>query len=483
MTRIKFLTQENIDEIHEASIEVLGNTGILIKNRAVCELLKNAGCELESSVVRIPSDIIDRCLKSVPRKFYLHNRAGSKKLAVGGDDVHYNPGSSALNIIDRETGILRPAKTKDLTELVHLVDSLEFIRLQSTAVVANDAPVSISDLYRLYIILKNSPKPIVTGAFNQEGLLDMIRLLEAAVGGPKELASNPRAIFDCCPSSPLMWSEETSQNLVDCAKHGVPAAIVPAPQIGANSPVTLSGTLIQSNAEILSGVVISQTVSAGAPIVYGGAISAFDMKYALTRTAGLEAQMAACGAAEIGKHYGIPTHAYLGVSDAKAVDAQAGLESGLGIVLAALARINIVSGPGMLAFENGQSLEKLVVDNDLCGAAYRLIEGIEMDNGAIVSALIDSVGPAGHFLSQKHTREHFRKEHFMPSDVIDRQTPESWQKSGSRDAYTRAHEIVEKILKEHQPTPLPEAADASLDEVLKSIAKRHGLSLSHIPTT
>ncbi|MHA1960393.1 MAG: trimethylamine methyltransferase family protein [Candidatus Thorarchaeota archaeon] len=482
LTRIAFLSTDQIKEIHSSSLTVLEKTGVLMKNAAVMELLSDIGCEVDSRTVRIPAHVVEDCLKRVPREFSLYSRDGSDKMVVGGDNVYFNPGSSAVNFIDRETGVLRPATSGDLTELVHLVDSLAYIRFQSTAIVANDVPDPISDLYRIYVILKHSPKPIVTGAFTKEGLLDMIRLLEIVAGGSEELARSPRAVFDCCPSSPLMWSDETSQNLIDCAKHRIPAAIVPAPQIGANSPVTLSGTLIQSNAEILSGVVISQTVNAGAPIAYGGATSAFDMKYAVTRTAGLEAMMVACGAAEIGKHYGIPTHAYLGVSDSKVLDAQSGAESGLGIALAALARINIVSGPGMLAFENGQSLEKLVLDNDLCGAAYRLIEGFEMDDGALVSSLIDSVGPAGHFLGEKHTREHFRREHFMPSDVFDRHTPESWKKSGSKDANVRAIARVEKLLKEHEPTPLPEDIDESLDEVLKSIVMRHGLSFEGIPT-
>ena len=303
----------------------------------------------------------------------------------------------------------------------------------------------------------------------------MKRMLEAAVGGSEELAQAPRAIFDCCPSSPLMWSDVTCQNLIDCARFSIPAEIVPAPQMGATSPVSVAGTLVQSNAEFLSGVVISQTVAPGAPIIYGGSPAAFDMRYCTARLGAIEAMVEACAAAEMGKHYGVPTHAYLGLSDSKAVDAQSGLESGLGIILAALAGVNIVSGPGMLACENCQSLEKLVVDNEICGMAYRLVEGVTVNAAAMAADVITKVGPGGHFLAEKHTRENLMKERFIPSDVICRLTPDSWRKSGSKDIVDRAKETVDRLLEEHAPTPLPPEAEDRLDEVFKEILARYSL--------
>jgi trimethylamine--corrinoid protein Co-methyltransferase len=266
MPRISYLSRNDIEAIHAASLEVLEGTGVLVKNPNAVELLERAGCRVEAQVVHIPPSLVEECLKKAPSSIGLHMRDGDGSLEVGGDNVIYNPGSAVIYFLDRDTGEMRRGLTRDLVQLVRLVDALEYVQAQSTAIVPADVSDVISDLYRLYIILKNSPKPIVTGAFTKEGLIDMKRMLEAVVGGPEELANAPRAIFDVCPSSPLMWSDVTCQNLIDCAKHGIPAEIISAPEMGATSPVSISGSLVQSNAEFLSGFVISQTVVSGAPM-------------------------------------------------------------------------------------------------------------------------------------------------------------------------------------------------------------------------
>ena len=475
MPRIRFLSRSDVETIHSASLEVLEKTGVMVKNPDAVKLLKDVGCRVESQVVQIPTSVVEACLKTAPSSIALHMRDGNGSFQVGGDRVVYNPGSAAIYYIDRDSGEMRRALSQDLIELVRLVDALDHIHAQSTAMVPADVPDAISDLYRLYIILKNSSKPIVTGAFTKEGLLDMKRMLEVVVGSAEELARAPRAIFDCCPSSPLMWSDVTCQNLIDCAEHGIPAEIISAPQMGATSPVSIAGTLVQSNAEFLSGFVISQTVASGAPVVYGGSPVAFDMRCCTAPDGAVESMIATCAAAEIGKHYGLPTNAYLGLTDSKVVDAQNGFESGLGIFLAALTRVNIVSGPGMIATESCQSLEKLVMDNEICGMAYRLIDGVSLEGPALAADVIAKVGPGGHFLAEKHTRENLMREQFMPSGVFCRLTPDSWRNSGSKNSVDRAKEMVDKLLTEHVPKPLPPDAEERLDRVFKEILARHGL--------
>ena len=481
MVDFQLLSKGDTEEIHGASLEVLMNTGVMVKNDSALKLLKDAGCAIEGNIVRMPSSLVEESIKKTPPSFPLSTRDGDKTYNVGGSNVIYNPGSAAIFFIDRQSGEMRRAFTKDFLDLVRLTDALEYIHAQSTAMVPGDVPEIVSDLYRLYVILENSTKPIITGAFTKEGLLDMKKMLEVVVGGPEELRKSPRAIFDCCPSSPLMWSDVTCQNLIDCAEHGIPAEIIPAPQMGATSPVSIAGTLVEANAEFLSGTVISQLVAPGAPVIYGGSPSAFDMKHLTARLGAVEAVMTACASAEMGKFYEIPTHGYLGLSDSKAVDGQSSFESGMGILLAALTGVNIVSGPGMQASENCQSLEKLVIDNEYCGAAYRLIQGITVDDVSLATDVIGKVGPGGHFLAEKHTRENLRKERFMPSNVLDRLSPDAWGKAGSKDITSRAQEIANKILKEYEPDPLSNVEAQLLKETLKGILERHGLSLSCLP--
>lgn len=481
MVNFRLLNKSNIYDIHASSLEILEKAGIIVKNKPALKILKEAGCDIESNLVKIPSGLVEETLKKVGSSFKLYSRDGESSLRVGGNNVIFNPGSSAIFYSDQKSGEMRRATSNDFKELVRLTDALEYIHAQSTALVPSDVSEEISDLYRLYIILKNSTKPIITGAFTIEGLTHMKNMLEIIVGGKQELREKPRAIFDCCPSSPLMWSDVTCQNLLDCAEYGIPAEIIPAPQMGATSPVTIAGTLVEANAEFLSGVVISQLAESGTPIVYGGSPSVFDMRYLTARLGAIESVMTACASAEMGKHYNVPTHGYLGLSDSKTSDGQGAFESSMGILLSALSGVNIVSGPGMQASENCQSLEKLVLDNELCGSAYRLLKGIRVDEISLASEVIIKVGPGGHFLAEKHTRENLQKEQYMPSEVIDRLSPDAWLKSGSKDSSHRARERANRILRDHKPKPLSSSTEALLESVMKEILRSYSLNSSHLP--
>jgi len=471
---LRLLTATDIESIHNASLRILEKTGVVVKNAEALNLLKKSGCEVESQekTVRIPKSLVKECLRKTRPIIKLHSRDGKSELEIGRNNTVFNPGSSAVYFSDHLTGEIRQPFSKDLVQLVRLVDALKYIQAQSTAMVPSEVPEEIGDLYRLYLVLKNTTKPTITGAFTKQGLIDMKRLLEVVVGKDK-IANKPLAIFDCCPSSPLMWSDTTCQNLIDCARFNLQAEIIPAPQMGATSPVTLAGTLVQFNAEFLSGLVISQTAKPGAPVIYGGSPTTFDMKYLSSRLGSIENIMTACAAAQIAKHYELPCHAYLGLSDSKMIDAQCGIESGVGTTLAALAGVNVVSGPGMLIFENCQSLEKLVIDNDICGMALRFIEGINTNLEALALNVISKVGPGGHYLGESHTLKWFDKEQLMPSDVIDRSTLEATRKQKPKELLARARETVDKILNEHVPEPLPVDTEDDLKEALIEIANRY----------
>jgi len=253
------LADDDIKKIHDDSLRILEKTGVIIRNSEALNMLKNSGChvDLDKKTAHIPAHIVKECLSKTHPTIKLYHRDGKNQLEIGRNNVVFNPGSSAVYFNDHESGKIRQPFALDLVHLVRLVDALNHIQAQSTALVPSEVPEAIGDLYRLYLVLKNSPKPMITGAFTKQGLVEMKRLLEVVVGGEDALRSKPMAIFDCCPSSPLMWSDTTCQNLIDCARFGLPAEIIPAPQMGATSPATLAGTLVQFNAEFLSGLVIS----------------------------------------------------------------------------------------------------------------------------------------------------------------------------------------------------------------------------------
>ena len=323
--------------------------------------------------------------------------------------------------------------------------------------------------------LHTTRKPVVTGAFAVGTWHVMKDLLVAVAGSEEALAARPLAVFDVCPSPPLLWSEITCENLMDCARYRVPAQLVSMPLAGATGPATLLGSVVQHTAENLSGVTIHQVTQPGAPIVWGGSPAAFDMRSGTTPMGAIETMMIDCAYAEVGKYLHLPTHAYLGMSDAKLVDAQCGLESGMGAVLGALTGINMISGPGMLDFESCFSLEKLVLDAEIVGMAKRLVAGLAEREMPLALEIIRQVGHAGNFLSTRHTRRWFREELFIPSPVIDRAFRREWEGSGGRDANARAHERVEALIASYEPFALPREVAQELDRLTVRAARACGL--------
>jgi trimethylamine--corrinoid protein Co-methyltransferase len=408
----------------------------------------------------------------------MYDRDGEKEYIVGGDEVHFDPGSTAVTILDSETEQERKAITDDLVRFARLTDCLEHIHFQSTGIISTDIPGAVSDSYRMFIGLQYCKKPIVTGTFQIEGFQPMHKMLVAIRGSKQNLADKPLAIFDACPSPPLKWSNLTAQSLIDSARAGIPSELISMGMTGATSPITMAGTLVQHVAENLSGLVICQLAKKGSPVIFGGCPTSFDMRKGTTPIGSIETMMIDSAYAQIGKHLDLPTHSYMGMSDAKITDMQAGFETGIGAVLAALAGVNVVSGAGILDYIKCQSLEKLVIDNEICGMAYSLIGGISQRDDPIALDLFEGFDADTQFLSMPHTLKWLRKEHSYPK-LIDRDPYEVWTSLGSKTIATRAREEMENIL---QKTP-PSLPDPKIQEELRKIMlfEMKKLGLSSLP--
>jgi trimethylamine--corrinoid protein Co-methyltransferase len=453
--RIQLLTPEVIGRILGEAFELLMNPGVRVGSPPVVELLRSAGVVVHDGVARIPEPLVRDCLASVPRDFYLYNRQGEKAVHYGGDDVHFDPGSCCVQVLDPETLEARPSETRDLVRLTQVTEMLPQFAAQSTAVVCSDSgmPSAIGDLYRLLVVLQHSHKPVVTGSFSAAGLQGMIDLLAADSGSRDNLRKKPRAVFDVCPSPPLNWSEFGSHNLLELARAGVPAEIVSMPLAGGTAPVTLAGSVTQHAAETLAGITLHQLAGAGSPIVWGGAPAIFDMRTGGAPMGAVETAMLNMACAEVGKHLGLPTHGYLVATDSKFVDAQAGAESARSATLGALSGINMISGAGMLDSLACHSVEKLVLDAESIASAYRLLQGVEVRGETLATAMFAQTRLSGEFLKLKETRALFRQEQHIPSSVIDRSARGSEPPS---DAFSRARARVDELVSMYQKPSLPE---------------------------
>ncbi|MCX6640712.1 MAG: trimethylamine methyltransferase family protein [bacterium] len=463
--------QKAIDE----AMSILSKVGCFIENPDAYRLLLDHGARPVTDALPnqsigkllFPRDLVEKSIQSATKSISLWDIPAEKEISLSGDQVHFDPGSAALFISDPQEQRIRKPVTADLQKYVVLVDKLPHFHLQSTALVSSDVPDDCGDSFRLYLALKLGRKPVVTGIFKKDSFAFMQEMLTLVRGGASQLRKQPLAIFDACPSPPLMWSDLTAHSVIAAAKAGIPSEFVSMPLTGSTSPVTLSGAIVQHCAETLSGVVLAQCAQSGAPVIWGGSPAAMDLRFGTTPMGAIETMMIDLADVAIGKALGLPTHAYMGLSDSKRVDYQAGFESGMGIILAALAGINVVSGPGMMDFESCQSLEKLVLDHEVCGMAYRLLEGVAQRDDLMALTLLQNLPAGGHFLTDPHTLKWFKEELSFPGKAIDRRARGAEAFDQLPTAEQRATLEIEKLLAQGQDRPLGEDIYGELDRMMQ----------------
>jgi trimethylamine--corrinoid protein Co-methyltransferase len=478
--KLEFISPETVRRAIDEAYELLWDPGVRVHYDEALQLLADGGATVDrqSRVAKIPRPLAEKALDTAPTSFYLYDYDGQPVVHYGGDDVHYDPGSAAIEIADYNAKESRVPVTADCENFVRLAEMLPQIDALATSIVCGDVPQSMADWYRLYLLLLYGRKPIVTGTFAIESYAIMHELLVAMAGSPEALAAKPRAVFDVCPSPPLLWSDITCANLIDCARTGVPAELVSMPLTGATGPATVIGSAVQHAAECLSGITIHQLAKPGSPIVWGGSPASFDMRTGTTPMGSIATMMLDCTYSQIGKAIkpgGLPTHAYLGMADTKIIDAQTGLESASGAILGALTGVNMMSGPGMMDFESCFSLEKLVIDAEIVGMAKRLVAGVDDSEAPLALTVMRQVGHAGNFLKNAHTRRNFRKADYIPSEVIDRDFRQNWFDKGALDINARAHRKVQELIGAYELLPLPDETVHELEEIARRHAQAAGL--------
>jgi trimethylamine--corrinoid protein Co-methyltransferase len=464
---LSLLTLEEAKLVHSKSLEVLSTIGVRFEDPEVAKIVIEAGGVERGGRVLIPEELVNEALRATPRRIELYSRDGERITTLGDSALIFNPGSAAIKILDYGSKSPRAPNMNDLKKLVILVENLPHIQAQSTALVPDDVPLEIRDAVRLYPILKYSKKPIVTGAFTVENLPIMLKMLKAV---REDAWKRPFAIFDVCPSPPLSWSTVTSRNLVDLARTGVPAEIISMPGLGTTAPVTVAGALVQHHAEVLSGVVLAQLVSKGAPVIYGGSPLLAQPRYGTPLIVAPEALLISLGYRDMARLLDLPVHTYMGLSDAKLVDYQAGAESAYSSIIAVLGGFDVISGPGMLEFESVFSLEKLILDNEMCGIVKRVRRGFglspeEMALDVIRETVLEK---SGNYLLHSHTRRLIRREVHLPR-IWDTAPRSRWP---SRDIYEEAHLEVERILAEGTINQLESELQEKLDSIYQELYER-----------
>lgn len=451
----RLFSDAQLEQIHLASLEVLRRTGVRVLEAESRALLQEAGCTVtDDTLVRFPAAVVEQALQHVPRRVTLCDRTGAPRAFLEEERTFFGTGSDLPNTLDLETGERRASLLRDVQDTARLADALPNLDFAMSMALPSDVPARLSDRYSFRAMLESTVKPLVFTAWDERGLADIIAMAEAVVGGPAELALKPFLLIYLEPSSPLQHTEVVLRKLLLMADHSLPVVYAPGPMDGATAPMTPAGALVMSNAEVLSGMAISQLRRPGAPFVWGSGSGPLDMRTMVGAYATPSFMLHCQGMAELAhRFYHLPVWSFAGCSDSKVPDAQAGIESALWILWAALSGANLVHDVGYLESGLTCSYEMIVVCDEVIGFVRRLLQGVELSPETLALEVIDQVGPGGNFLGTAHTVRHFRE--VWEPRLFDHQSYPSWSAAGRLDVVRAAREVVRQTLATHRVEPLP----------------------------
>jgi trimethylamine--corrinoid protein Co-methyltransferase len=475
--QLEILSRSDIEKIHGATVEVLRRLGIKVWEPHAFDLFKDAGADTDkkTKMVRIPESLLKETIRKAPSEFYMYGRDPKYRLRMGAKRVHFSLAGQTVKVHDLN-GLVRDTVMKDTEDVAKLGDHCEYIHHISLGTTPKDVPDEVHGPHHIWANWRNSVK--TTDGYNygtklSERTLEMLSILR---GGKEEMMRMPTLLGFTNPVSPMQLSTELLQGAMIYSMHNQPMLYAPEALAGGTAPVTLAGLLVQQNAEVLSGIMVSQMVRPGSPVLYGTVSAAMDMKTGSPALGGPEVGLINVAAAQLARHYSLPCRGTGGNTDSKVNDMQAGYESSTTLLMAALAGMNFIyDAAGSLEGSLTMSLEKIVMDNELCGMISKTLSGIDISEESLAIDEIFKAGPSASHLGTPFTRSRFRSELFIPS-LLDRRSRDSWSKDGGKDMQARAREEARRILKEHQPEPVERSVASDLEKFLKRIDKEAGRS-------
>ncbi|MBE0481772.1 MAG: trimethylamine methyltransferase family protein [Dehalococcoidia bacterium] len=442
------LAAEDIGVIDQAARRILERTGIRISDSHYLRLLEKAGARVdyESERALLDGEWLDSVLSHAPSRLILYSRDGKNNLQLGEGKVYFTNGGRVFRVLDAMTGSYRLTVLEDVADTAALVQHLDNIRFYIIACQVHDLEPAHYHLNDFFHSFNHTTKHVMGGCDDLEGARHMWRLASLVAGSEDRLREKPFISVITNPVSPLTIDSNTLNILEFCAAHGIPATCAPAPISGATAPATLAGTLAQMHAESLAGVAVSQVFAPGAAVLYGAVPMTMDLRGTDLALGSVETAMMNAAAVQLARRYSLPIYGSGGLTDAKRLDIQAGIETAFSSLAVAMAGADCIHlAAGILDSGNSISLEQYVIDDEIIGMVQRLLAGIRVTEDTLGVDVIDQVGPGGNFIMEDHTVNHMMDEFFYPNLSI-RYNLDIWEERGCPDMLSRAGEAVREIL-------------------------------------
>ncbi len=468
------LTEDQIEQIYFAALEVLERVGSRVHHDEALELFRNCGDAVvgDDKRVRVTASLVERALKSYPRKITLKGRNGKRSVALQKDHVYFGTGSDLPFTYDRKTGERRRTTYKDVVDAARIVDYLPNFDFFMSHGIVGDAPnPQTYDRHQFMAMLEGCTKPYVVTSVDGEGLEDLWKMACLFQGGEGEFRLNPMFVAYIEPISPLTNDQSAVEKLLFAAEKGIPAMYTPCPSSGATAPATIAGMLVQSLAETLLAIALCHLKRPGMPLIMGGVTTVMDMRTTTYSYGAPEMSLASAANTDISKWLNLIMFSTGGCSDSKLVDEQAAIESTISNLTAFLSGANLVHDVGYIDSGVNASLESLVMNDEIIGMVRQVGKGIKTDEAHLALKVIDEVGPGGEYVTHDHTYEHW-KEWFLPK-LMDRSDWETWNAEGAKTMLDRVNEETQRILDTHEPEPIDDTIRKDLKAIIDDADKRH----------
>ncbi len=458
---LQFLSDSETEAIHQATLRILWEVGVVLTHPEGREYLTGAGAVVHRDRVRIPPDLVEWAIAQCPRRVTLRGRGG-QTVALGDGSLSWHNLGGARDVYDPCTGARRPATVQDVRDSARLLDALESVTTVTPLFTPQDVPGSRMSLAMYRHTVSCTTKPVHgPGVQTAEEVRRMARMA-SVIGPPEEVLT-----LGISPVSPLFFPDDVVGAILETARWGIPLGPLPCPIAGATAPLSLAGALAQQNAEVLASIVLAQLARPGLPVFYCGRLAMMEPRSGISVWGGVELGLASAATVQIGHRYGLPVNVYGFSTNAHTLDIQSGYERALNAVIPALAGADELSGIGEMAAGVMSSWAQMVCDNEMARAIRRLLRGFSSNEDALAVEVIAAVmeGPR-NFLGQRHTARYLRAGEVLMTHLAERRPWEEWERTGREGMAERAQREAERLLAEHEVPPLDPDQERELDALM-----------------
>lgn len=473
---VRALSEREIQAIHDTTLSILRHTGVMVHHDGVLERLDGAGAQVDyqNKRARFPENLVMRSIQTAGKKYILYGRDRNRFARFGMGDLVMMSTPGQFGWVDHKTNNPRQSTLRDTRDAIRLGDGLENITIVGSMAQPAEIPESYREVSLTAELVKGTDKPTRTWVYNGRTARYVLDIYRTIAGGEAALREHPMVEAFLEPISPLQLPEDGLEVLIEFVKAGQPVSVGPMAMTSGTAPATLAGTLAQENAEILAGIVVTQELAPGTPMAYGGIPHVMDPRTSICSFGSPEQALMAVAMTQMGRFYGFPVYINVGLTDAKTLDVQAGIEKGTTMMVGALAGADTFGHAGICGADHGASLTWLVLDNELMYYVKRIVRGFEVTDETLACDVVSQVGPGGSYLAEDHTVKHFRKELWLPGIAWTRQTWDIWSEEGRQSMVDRVRDEVEQILASHRGPPFERRLAKEVDLIVQCAKRELG---------